>query len=271
MLTVKQIQNDFYESVLNCKKTAILKQIRHNNILPEFRFNVYRNTIFQNLRHALELTFPTIWKLVGKECADALALTFVQNKVNLPKTNCLDDWGGKFPKFLQDIKTVSHLVYLKDIAQIDWFKHLSYCSSNDQSIDPIKLQKKLNGHHPEKLRLRFNPTVFLYSSSYFLKDIFDLIENPTKNESINLQSVHSYVVISRQHNQVHTHWVSEEMFHFFNQIKKRFTLMQSYEYTLQKYPNFNLTTVLQFMFKNELITLKPPNRLDLQCPQPFLP
>lgn len=252
MLTINQIQKDFYENLLNHKKNVIIKQIRHNQIHPEFRFNVYRNTIFQNLRHALELTFPSIWKLVGKECGDALALTFVQNKINLPRSNCLDDWGRRFPKFLQDTKAVSHLDYLKDVAQIDWFKHLSYCASDYRAMNPIKLQNRLNSH-PETLRLRFNPTVFLYSSPYFLKDIFDLIENPIEHERINLQLTHSYVVISRQHHQIHTHWVSEEIFDFFSQIKKHYTLMQAYEYTLQKNPNFDLTTVLQFMFKNELL------------------
>lgn len=253
MPTIKQIQNDFFDSVLNRKKTAILEQLHYSKILPEFRFNVYRNSIFQNLRRALELTFPTIWKLIGKECADALALTFVQNKNNLPKTNCLDDWGGKFPKFLQEIEAVSHLVYLKDFAQLDWFKNLSYCSSDYQPIDPIKLQNKFDSH-PEKLCLRFNPTVFLYSSPYFLKDIFDLIENPTKNDKINLQLIPSYIVISRQHNQVDTHWISKDMFDFFNQIKNRHTLIQSHDYTLQKYPDFDLTTTLQFMLKNGLLS-----------------
>lgn len=251
-MLINKIQNDFCASILNQKNTAILEHICHNSILPEFRLNVYRNTILQNLRRALELTFPAIWTLVGKECADNLALTFIQKKTNLPTSHCLDDWGKQFPKFLRNTKPIAHLVYLQAIAQLDWLKHLSYCAADYRPLDPIILQNTLD-NHLEKLRLRFNPSVFLYSSFYCLKDIFDLIDNPNKNKKIQLQLVSSYAVIARQNHHVRTHWVSKEIFEFFNQIKKRCTLMQSYEYMLNINPDFDLTAVLQFISKNALL------------------
>ena len=141
MSTIKKIQEYFCEGVLDYKNTDILQHICRNKITPEFRISIYRNTILQNLRHALEITFPAIWKLVGQECADSLAYLFVQDKINLPVSNCLDDWGKKFPKFLQNMKPISHLVYLKDIAQVEWLKHLSYCAKDYQPFDPANSTK----------------------------------------------------------------------------------------------------------------------------------
>ncbi|HAT8145946.1 TPA: DUF2063 domain-containing protein, partial [Legionella pneumophila] len=89
MPTIKQIQESFLKTVLNQQDTAIFEYFCPNEITNEFRFDIYRNTILQNLRHSLEITFPAIWKLVGKECADGLALHFAQDKNNLPTTNCL--------------------------------------------------------------------------------------------------------------------------------------------------------------------------------------
>jgi hypothetical protein len=252
MPTIKQIQENFCAGVMDYQNTDILQHICRNNITPEFRISIYRNTILQNLRHALENTFPAIWKLVGQECADSLAYLFVQDKINLPVNNCLDDWGKKFPKFLQNMKPISHLVYLKDIAQVEWLKHLSYCAKDYQPFDPTKLQKILD-NRMEQLRLLFNPTVFLYSSRYFLKDIFDLIEHPDEKDTIDLKPVPCYVVITRHYNHVVIHWVSEEMFNFFSYIKKRFTLIQSYECLLKANPDFDLVAALQFMLKNNLL------------------
>ncbi|WP_232220652.1 MNIO family bufferin maturase [Legionella tunisiensis] len=184
MSTIKQIQQDFHESVLDRKSTTMINQIRHNQITPEFRFSVYRNTILQNLRHALELTFPAIWQLVGKECADSLAWAFVQDKSNLPVTNCLDDWGEKFPQFLQTIKPIAHLSYLKDIAQLEWLRHLSLYAANYRALSPIKLQQYLDNYLLEDLRLILNPTVFLYTSPYSLKSIFDLIDATIEKEKL---------------------------------------------------------------------------------------
>ena len=252
--TTKKIQEYFCDAVLDYKNTDIIQQICKNKIRPEFRLGIYRNTILQNLRHTLEITFPAIWKLVGQECADSLAYVFVQDKMNLPVSNCLDDWGKKFPKFLQKMKEVSHLVYLKDIAQLEWLKHLSYCARDYQPLTPETVQTILD-MRVEQLRLLFNPTVFLYSSPYFLKEIFDFIEYPDEKGTIDLKSVPSYAVITRHYNYVITHWVTEEMFEFLNYVKKRVTLIQTYEYMLKTNPDFDLVKALQFMLTNNLMII----------------
>ncbi|MCL9683842.1 HvfC/BufC N-terminal domain-containing protein [Legionella maioricensis] len=249
---MKQIQNDFYASVFDRKNCAIIPHIRKNQIAPELRFSVYRNTIMQNLAKALEITFPSVWKLVGQECANSLAFAFIRKEINLPETGCLDDWGGKFPGFLQTVNAIASLVYLKDIAQIEWLKHLSYCAANYRPLNPVFLQNMLDSRL-EKLRLRFNPTVFLYSSPFFLKEILELVEHPTEKEDIALQVEPCYAVISRQHHQVLIHWVSQDLFDFLNYIKKRCTLTQSYEYMLQVNPTFDLIPALHFLIKNELL------------------
>lgn len=250
--TIQQIQEAFLKSVFNKQDVAIWEQFCQSEIAPEFRFSVYRNTILQNLRNSLEVTFPSTWKLVGKVCADSLALAFVQDHSNLPTTNCLDDWGEKFPAFLQNNEAVKHLLYLKDIAEIEWLRHLSYCSQDYLALDSRILQKHLN-NSVGKLCLIFNPSVFLYSSPYYLKNIFELIENPVEIDFINFQHLPSYVVIVRQKNQVLTHWITKDMFTFLSYLKDKVTLEQSYENTLENNPNFDLFSGLQFLLKNELL------------------
>ncbi|HAT6936079.1 TPA: DUF2063 domain-containing protein [Legionella pneumophila] len=252
MPTIKQIQESFLKTVLNQQDTAIFEYFCPNEITNEFRFDIYRNTILQNLRHSLEITFPAIWKLVGKECADGLALHFAQDKNNLPTTNCLDDWGEKFPQFLKNNPTVSHLLYLKDIAEIEWLKHLSYCSRDYPVFDPRILQNHLN-ERLEKLTLLFNPSVFLYSSPYYLKNIFDLIENPQETDSIDFQQIPSYTVISRQNDQIITHWITQDLFQFLCHIKAGISLGCAYENVLENNPDFDLLTALQFLLRNELL------------------
>ncbi|ERH41406.1 hypothetical protein N751_17130, partial [Legionella pneumophila str. Leg01/11] len=168
--TIKQIQNDFVREVLSQKKHIMAQHIHQNQIDPQVRLSIYRNNIMQNLQYALENTFPYIWKLVGKECADNLAYRFCQKQENLPVTNCLDDWGGKFPQFVQEIEAIKDLVYLKDMAELEWLKHKSYNSADFKALNPLKLQNQLD-HCIEEICLVFNPSVYLFSSPYVLKDI----------------------------------------------------------------------------------------------------
>ena len=251
MPTIKQLQQDFAKGVLNKNDITLIQQIRRNAITPEFRFNIYRTTILQNLRNALEITFPAIWQLVGKDCADNLALAFAQEKTNLPNTNCLDDWGAKFPIFLSNFQPIAHLVYLKDMAEIEWLKHLSYCAADDKVLDSRKL-KKLE-QSIEKLHVVFNSSVFLYTSSYHLKNIFDLLNNPDASEKIDLLQKQSYAVIVRQQGNVQIHWIAADLFAFLNQLKEGHTLLQAYENTLHTYPQFELVPALQFILNHQLI------------------
>ncbi len=250
--TIKLIQNDFAKAIFNQSDKNFILQIRSNQTTPEFRLSIYRNNILQNLRHTLEIIFPAIWKLVGKECADSLAYAFCQNEKNLPVINSLNGWGANFPKFLKDIKQIKHLVYLKDIAELEWLKHKSYCAADFKVFNSLKLQKKIKTHANE-LYLVFNPSLHLFSSAYSLKDIIDLIERPNEIDRINLQLGPCYAVITRKHNQVITHWISHEMFDFFTYIQSRIPLMQSYELTENKHPEFDLVAALEFMLKNHLL------------------
>lgn len=253
MSPIKTMQNAFCEGVLGQNKDAIIQEIRKTHITAEFRLNIYRTTILQNLRTTLEIIFPGLWKLVGDECANSLAYAFIRDKENFPSTSCLDDWGDKFPDFLNTIESVAHLHYLKDIAQIEWLRHLSYCSQDYKPLDPVLFQKTYN-NSLEKLHLVLNPTVFLYSSHYGLKDIFDLIDSPNEHDQVDLQCTPCYVAITRQRNQVVTHWLSKEIFEFLNCINREFTLMQSYECVLEANPDFDLASALQFMFEHELLS-----------------
>ncbi|KTD03307.1 DNA-binding domain-containing protein [Fluoribacter gormanii] len=248
---IQQIQSDFTQAVFHQNDNELMKHICQNKINPEVRFSIYRNNILQNLCRALEITYPSIWKLIGKECANQIAYMFCQKEKNLPASNCLDDWGANFPRFLQEVNSIEHLVYLRDIAELEWLKHKSYRAQDFKTLNPVKLQKKLE--QSGALRLVFNPSVHLFSSLYSLKEIIDFIEWPDEKKIINLQHIPCYAVISRQNSQVVTHWISKDLFHWFTCIQNRVTLMQSYEGMCQINPDFDLIAGLQFMLKNRLL------------------
>ncbi|ARB91112.2 DUF2063 domain-containing protein [Legionella longbeachae] len=251
MSTMKQIQDDFATTIFNPNEIEFMKNICESTIAPGFRLNIYRNNIFQTLYHALEITFPAVWKLVGKECADNLAAIFCREEENMPKTNCLDDWGADFPRFLQNVEPIRHLIYLPDIAEVEWLKHMSYRAPNFRVIHPLKWSKKLE--FPEKIYLIFNPSVYLFSSPYSLKEIMDLIERPEEKQNIHLRSVECYIVISRQYQRVTIHWISQDMFRFFISLQNGFSLTHAYEAVYEANPDFNLPGALQFIKENHLL------------------
>lgn len=247
MTTLKSIQQDF----LN---TIIQEETIHSDIIastyPAQRLAIYRQTILETLRQALELTFPGIWMLIGKDCANHLAKLFCQDLSNLPTEACLDDWGAQFPKFIGQQSALSHLPYLQDYAEYEWLKHRSFCAPSSISLTLADLQLAPETDL-ETLQLDFKPAVFIFYSEYPLNKIEALIENPNA-EAININSNKSYALITRKNNVIHTEWINADLHCFIEALRNKYPLGQALIKTQEKYPQFNLTQSLQFLIQSSL-------------------
>jgi hypothetical protein len=91
-------------------------------LLPEddaaLRLGIYRNTCLSTLVNALRLSFPAVQRLVGTEFFEAGALQFIRSRP--PASACLNDYGADFPRFLRGFAPAADLVYLGEVAQVEW-------------------------------------------------------------------------------------------------------------------------------------------------------
>jgi hypothetical protein len=247
MPKLKTIQKNFYKNIFQKENTKIIKHINETQIKATDRLTIYRNTIIENLRNALQLTYPAIWKLLGNECANSVARVFIKDNKNLPDSAFIDDWGGGFPDFLQQFEPLQHLIYLSDVARLEWFHHRSYCVQN---TNPFKAQKLKQFSEEEMLNLqfKFNSSVFFYHSQYALQPIFALIDNP--ENTINLEKKDSFAIILRYKQEVQVFWVEENVFNFLMALQQGLTLENAF---IAQGAEFNLPQALQFMLNYNMI------------------
>jgi len=215
---------------------------------PQERFNIYKNTIMFNLSNALSLTFPGIWQLLGKTCADNIASAFCSHPDNFPISGCLDDWGEKFPAFLASIEELKILPYLKDYAYYEWVKHQAYLANKTEAIT----LNKLSQIQTEKFvlaRIAFLPSVYSYSSKFPIDEIQKIIDNSNSN-AINLSNNQAFAIIYRHKDEINTIWVAKDLWTFFDNLKQGNTIAQAIKKTLV---DFDLTTAFHFLFEKQLI------------------
>jgi hypothetical protein len=81
-------------------------------------FGVYRDTVLSALATALRLTFPTVDRLVGEAFFDQAACAYAGEAP--PRRARLAAYGESFPVFLQAYAPTQGLVYLSDVARLDW-------------------------------------------------------------------------------------------------------------------------------------------------------
>lgn len=133
------------------------------------RFSVYRNNVASSLREALEVSFPTVRKLVGDEFFGAMAVVFL--RAHPPTSRMLMLYGAEFPEFLERFPPVAHLGYLPDVARLDQAVRESYHAADSQSLPDVEFQRLL-GEDLASLRINLAPSLRLIRSRWPLHAIW---------------------------------------------------------------------------------------------------
>ncbi len=245
---LRQLQQDFYAHIINVENSAILNAITPA-INLEKRLSIYRGTIREKLRRALELTFPSLWQLVGKECADNVVYAFI-SETTWPTESVLDDWGIEFVNFIKTFEPLSYLVYLSDIMRLDWLKQLSEKSAEVNILSLKEFQQHFN-EEPEAFKISLHPSVFLFQSPYSINDILDVLEG--NQSEITLKPIASFAIVSRFNHDIVTIWITEPLFYFLTLLVTNDFLLNIFEKTLNYYPEFDMSNAMMFLLNNGLI------------------
>jgi len=104
---------------------------------PPERLDIYRNTCMTTLTKALRLNFPAVQRLVGEEFFAASAARFIA--ANPPEAAYLDRYGAAFPEFLQRFPPAAALVYLSDVARLEWAVSGALHAADAEPLDCTRL------------------------------------------------------------------------------------------------------------------------------------
>jgi hypothetical protein len=250
MKTLEALQLLFFKAIFedNQNNLAFI-----NSDYAAERLAIYRKTIIENMRNALQITFPGVWKLLGTDCADSVAQLFCLNKKHLPSSGCLDDFGDLFPSFLGNLKELSSLPYLEDYATYEWLKHKAYITYEEiLPIKPSDLQT-IPAEQIDYVSFSFIPSFISFMSKFSIKEIQEILDG-TNSSSINLTVSDHYGIIVYVDQQLFTYWLSEELWRFINYLSRGMNLITALENTLEKFANFQLESAIHFLLQNQFIS-----------------
>jgi hypothetical protein len=166
-----ELQRDFARAVRGDALAVPQLGIDAVGLNAERRMAVYRNHHRISLAAALAANFPTAVKVIGDDAFQALALSFLA--IDPPRDACVAAYGSGLPAFLERDSRSQGLVYLGDVARLDWALNLAERVDDLPSFDPAQLAQ-LDEASIETLRLKPHPSLTLLSSLYPLLRIRDV-------------------------------------------------------------------------------------------------
>jgi hypothetical protein len=164
MPSLRELQRTFSTAALFGGTAAVESLgIVSGSLEPEARIGIYRGNVLGNYRKALAATYPVIKRLVGGAFFDAASDGFVRAH---PSTRGdINRYGADFAEFLRSYPPASDLVYLPDVARLEWAVDQAGIAGDAPAFDLAALAgvpAALQG----ELRFSLHPSARLIVSEY---------------------------------------------------------------------------------------------------------
>lgn len=137
MLSLRELQIQFVKA-LNNKDSAILEQINQSQKLTaEEHVHIYRSSTFGALQKVLHEIYPVCHRLVGVDFFLYLINAYIEKYISV--NHDVGSYGNNFADFIADFEHAKALVYLPDVARLEWAWHRQFTARYSPGLDFQKL------------------------------------------------------------------------------------------------------------------------------------
>jgi len=245
MPDLDRLQQLMCSAIRGRHEPELLAMIEEGGLQPEARLQIYRNHVILTLTEALKATFPVVCRLVDERFFRYAAHEYIGE--SLPSHPCLAEYGGSFPDFLATFPACRELVYLADVARLEWAinraLHAAAADAADRSglrtSDPV---------------LMLHPSLQLVASRWPIGRIWRA-NQPDRDghEVINLDDGEARVLVFRRDDRVVMIGIEESAYAFLDGIAHGARLEEANRAARRIAPSFNSAGTLDLLFTEGLI------------------
>lgn len=203
---------------------------------------IYRNNVFASLTEALANIYPVVFRLVGEDFFGAACKDFIPD--NPPKAAPLHRFGNQFSEFLSHYAPAASLVYLPDVALLEWAWHEAYHAADAERLDTAALAK-ITEDDQSQLRFGLHPSVRLIRSPYPIQHIWQVNQADFEgDENVNLDTGDVWLMVVRRDLQVEIETLKSGEWNFLTVLKSGAQLSTALD-LVHDDAEFDLAAVLQ--------------------------
>jgi hypothetical protein len=221
-------------------------------VAPAARFDIYCNSVLANLRNALHAVFPVVVRLTGESFFDQASTRFARQIPS--RSGDLHRYGEEFAEFLAGYAPARTLVYLADVARLEWRWHTAFHAADAPPFDIQSLSQVAPADYPQ-LCFDFQPPLHLIHSNFPILRIWEAnsrVDAPA--EDISLAEGADSLMVYRRNYDVEIAKLSAAEFTLATALHARETFGAAIEQTLSICADFDPSPVLQRWAMSGIIT-----------------
>ncbi len=169
MPTLCELQAMFRQAMFGAEVPPLVEAIAADGLAPVARLQIYRHHVLTSLTEALQATFPVVCRLVDARFFGYAADTYIRQ--HPPEAPCLFEYGAPFPAFLATFPPCRELVYLADVARLEWALNVALHAEACAPIDTDAL-RDMPGAEVAGLTFQCHPSLTLVRSPWPIDQIW---------------------------------------------------------------------------------------------------
>ena len=252
-------QRAFVARVFNDKKTTAeslslplsLKSVQEPGFSDAQRLQLYHNNIVIGLRGALAGVYPVINKLVGDDYFNHVAREY--SFLHPSHSGNLHAFGGFLPEFLTDFSGVENLVYLPDVARLEWAYHQVFHAQEDAVLNIQKLSS-LDEESNNRLRFQVSNSCWIFSSNYPVLKIWQMNHDGNESDEIDLDEGGVQCVVRRLGSDVIFEPLNKAIFTLLNSLSEDQLFIDACAEVVAVDPECDVGAILKELIERRLLT-----------------
>lgn len=230
----------------------LLDHIDGLGLAPSQRLQIYRNNCLISLTEALKATYPVLHRLVGDGFFRTTAIAFIQ--AHPPQEPRLAAYGAAFAGFLAQYPPAATLIYLPDMARLEWALNNAWHAPDAPALTPAELAQAAE----TMTTLHLHPTCRLLASPWPIEKIWRANQSDDDTDvTIDLDQGGSRLLVYRQEFDVALAAISPGEFVMLSRLAHGADLESAVTDALASEPSFDVATALAATLTRGCLTLLP--------------
>lgn len=242
-MNLQNLQVEFIDSIFSNTEC-------HEFVKPHQHMLIYKKNIVTTLTNTLFNIYPLLVKLIGKDFFHLTAQEYIQCYPS--RSSNLHDYGEYFSHFLATYSPLQDLVYLPEVAAVEWICHsLSFAA--EPSPFNIKQLENIASEEYDSLHFTLHPACKMLKCDYPILRIIELCQGNLQ-ETIDVMSGGMHLLIIRRNLEIALIPISLADYTFLNALNDNKPLSQALDETIAIEQNFQLNEKLTCWIQTQIIT-----------------
>ena len=251
MSGLRETQAAFRAALLGGERGAAVRDVIGDGLAPEARVAIYRHHVSATLTDLLKDVYPVVCRLVDVRFFAYAADRFIA--LHPPTSPCLVEYGTSFADFLARFAPCRHLVYLPDVARLEWAMSHAGDAADVSPLDP-RVLGAVRADDLDRLTLRFQPSLTLLRSPWPIDRIWQANQpDSDPGTTVDLHGAPARLQIWRRENVVVMRALSCADFVFRLALADGGSLSASARIARSADPGFDLVAALSELFHDAVL------------------